>query len=329
LDKPRFEGLPARLPPLTFDPQADSAWGEDSEVQAYLNHYSINLTKEYPGVRHGFGRVAAAGFDLATHYWTPERPRGTLVVVHGYYDHVGLYGHALRFGLDQGYAVLTFDLPGHGLSSGAHASIDSFDQYADALHEVLAASESMLPSPWHCLGQSTGGATVLNYLWRHSSERFDRIALCAPLVLPFGWRTSFWAYWLARPFLKKVRRVFRSSSHDRAFNHFVRYEDGLQYPYLPVKWVTAMRRWDSQFFSFPVLDKPLLVVQGDADRTVDWRYNLTRIRHCLPNTQVHMINGASHHLVNESPPYRMPVFDAIAQWLNDSELNRDESATLS
>lgn len=318
MDKPRFEGLAERLPLLTFEPQADSAWGEDAQVQAYLDHYSINLTREYPGVRHGFGRVAAVGFDLAAHYWLPERPRGTLVVVHGYYDHVGLYGHALRFGLDQGYAVLTFDLPGHGLSSGAHASIDSFDQYADALHEVLMASEPLLPRPWHCLAQSTGGATVLNYLWRYSHEHFDRIALCAPLILPFAWRTSFFAYWLARPWLKRVRRVFRGSSHDAAFNHFVRHRDGLQYTYLPLKWVTAMRRWDSQFFRFPTLEKSLLIVQGSADQTVDWHYNLAQIRRRLSNAHIHMVAGARHHLVNESPKYRAPVFNAVAQWLDGS-----------
>lgn len=354
MDKPRFEGLAERLPLLTFDPQADSAWGEDSEVQAYLDYYSINLTRDYPGVRHGFGRVAAAGFDLATHYWLPERPRGTLVVVHGYYDHVGLYGHALRFGLDQGYAVLTFDLPGHGLSSGAHASIDSFDQYADALQEVLVASDPLLPRPWHCLAQSTGGATVLNYLWRYGPERvkspecinslerinspervegpehtegFERIALCAPLILPFAWRTSFFAYWLARPWLKRVRRVFRGSSHDAAFNHFVRHRDGLQYTYLPLKWVTAMRRWDSQFFRFPTLEKSLLIVQGSADQTVDWHYNLAQIRRRLPNAHIHMVAGARHHLVNESPKYRAPVFNAVAQWLDGPELDAHEPLT--
>src|SRR5690625_8003366 len=99
------------------------------------------------------------GFELATHYWLPENPRGTLVVIHGYYDHVGLYGHALRFGLDQSYAVLAFDILGHGLSSGAHASIDSFDQYANALHEVLTSIESMLPSSCHSIGHSTGSVT--------------------------------------------------------------------------------------------------------------------------------------------------------------------------
>jgi alpha-beta hydrolase superfamily lysophospholipase len=319
LSNPLFNDLAQRLPVLTFEPKVDCQWVEDAQAQAYLNYYSINLGRDYPGVLHGFGRVAAAGFYLATHYWLPEKPRGTLVVVHGYYDHVGLYDKALRFGLDQGFAVLTFDLPGHGLSTGAHASIDSFDQYADALKDVLTASEVLLPGPWHCLAQSTGGATVLNYLWRHSSDRLERIALCAPLVLPFAWRINLFVYWLVRPWVKRVRRVFVDSSHDESFNRFVRERDGLQYPYLPVNWVTAMRHWDSQFFRFPRLDKRLLVVQGSGDKTVDWRYNLMQIRRKLPQAHIQLVKGARHHLVNESPTFRHQVFAAVGRWLDGDD----------
>ncbi|MDQ2076603.1 alpha/beta hydrolase [Marinimicrobium sp. ABcell2] len=327
MSNPLFNDLAQRLPALRFDPKVDGEWALDVEAQAYLDYYNINLTRDYSDVCHGFGRVSAAGFSVATHYWLPKNPRGTLVVVHGYYDHVGLYDKALRFGLDQGYAVLTFDLPGHGLSTGAHASIDSFDQYADALNDVLNAAESLLPSPWHCLAQSTGGAAVLNYLWRHSNNRLERIALCAPLILPFAWRINLFVYWLLRLWVKRVRRVFVDSSHDEAFNHFVRERDGLQYRYLPVTWVTAMRHWDSQFFRFPRSDKSLLVVQGTGDTTVDWRYNLMQIRRKLPHAHTHMIKGARHHLVNETPPYRQQVFAAIAQWLDGGESIRKEKST--
>ncbi len=310
-----FSDLRLQLPVLAFDPEQDQEWSHKPAIQAYLDYYSINLAHEYPNLRHGFGKLKTEGFEIATHYWLPENPKGTLVVVHGYFDHVGLYGAALRFGLEQGLAVLAFDLPGHGLSSGERASIDSFDRYTDALHQVLNAASQLMPKPWNCLAQSTGGAVVLNYLWRHDPDRLDKIALCAPLVLPRAWRLSRLLYWLLKPWVKRVPRKFIDNSHNPEFNRFLRQDDGLQATHLPVQWVGAMKDWDAKLRRCPPLDTPLLVVQGTGDQTVDWRYNLMRIGQKLPSSQVKMIEGAFHHLVNESWEYRRPVFEAIAEWL--------------
>ncbi len=316
MSNPQFTEVADKLPLLAFDPKADCAWVDAKPVQAYLDYYAINLESEYPNLRHGFGKIEAAGFEIASHYWLPENPKGTLVVVHGYYDHVGLYGAALRFGIERGLAVLAFDLPGHGLSSGERASIDSFDRYTDVLHELLNAASQLLPKPWHCLAQSTGGAVVLNYLWRYDPARLDKIALCAPLVLPRAWRLSRLIYWLLKPWIKRVPRKFIDNSHDPAFNRFLSQEDGLQPKYLPVKWVGAMKAWDAKLRRCPSLDKALLVVQGTGDKTVDWHYNLMRIRQKLPNSRLATIDGAFHHLVGESEEYRRPLFEAIADWFD-------------
>lgn len=316
MSNPQFTEVARKLPVLAFDPERDGAWVEEKPVQAYLDYYSINLMSEYPDLRHGFGKLEAAGFEIASHYWLPENPRGTLVVVHGYYDHVGLYGAALRFGIERGLAVLAFDLPGHGLSSGERASIDSFDRYTDVLHEVLNAASELLPKPRHCLAQSTGGAVVLNYLWRHDPERLDKIALCAPLVLPRAWRLGRLIYWLLKPWVKRVPRKFIDNSHDPEFNRFLSQDDGLQPRHLPVQWVGAMKAWDAKLRGCPRLDKPVLVIQGTGDKTVDWRYNLMRIRQKLPNSRIKTVDGAFHHLMGESEKYRRPVFEAIAEWFD-------------
>src|SRR5690606_13758646 len=159
--------LASELPDLQFDIEQDGLWLQNPLPQSYLNTYGINFSSRFVGLHHGFGRMHAAGFDIATHYWLPSEPRGTLVIVHGYYDHVGLFSHAIEFALQEGLAVLAFDLPGHGLSSGDRAAIDSFDQYGDVLHHAMARAAILLPKPFHSMGQSTGAAVILNYLWRY------------------------------------------------------------------------------------------------------------------------------------------------------------------
>lgn len=311
--------LAQQLPELEFLLVQDCDWPQTNLAQAYLDNYDINFAKQFAQVSHGFGCVKAAGFRIATHYWLPEKPQGTLVVVHGYYDHVGIFEHPIRFALEHNLAVLAFDLPGHGLSSGEPAVIDSFNEYGDVLAEILQQSAAIMPQPLYALGQSTGCAVILNYLWRYaivrnSVEQFAKIALCSPLVLPRAWRGYLmgqYVYAVLRHFVRRVARSFGKSSHDAVFNQFIQQQDPLQAKYLSLRWIGAMKAWHEMFLQFAPLQKNILVVQGTGDMTVDWRYNLPLIERKLPDVKVVLVEDAGHQLVNESEVYRSTVFAAI------------------
>ena len=63
----------------------------------------------------------------------------------------------------------------------------------------------------------------------------------------------------------------------------------------------ALRRWLAQLPAGPVRSAPpLLVIQGAADQTVDWRYNLQRMARWFPAHQRLLLPGARHHLANET-----------------------------
>ncbi len=310
--------LLAQLPGIRFIPALDSVWVEDAGVQSYLNFYGINFAKTRSSIVHGFGVLDTCGFHIATHYWLPVNPKGTLVVVHGYYVHVGIFGNAIAFGLAQGMAVLAFDLPGHGLSSGEQVVIDSFDQYADVLDALLTSAQKLLPAPYFGLGQSTGGSVLLNYLWRYDAARtvpcLARIALCAPLILPRGWGSGRFLYAVVHRFIKRLPRGRSRNSHNPDFIHFVDEQDCLQSPSLSVRWVGAMKAWDQQFRAFTPLDKPVLILQGTGDQTVAWRYNLKQLARKLPRAGLYFIEGAGHQLVNESDGYRQQVFAKLQEY---------------
>lgn len=319
LTQQQLQQLANDLPPLRFDGEQDLVWPQTPQVQAYLANYAIDFTHSYANLRYGLGRVDAAGFGIATHYWLPPQARGTVVIVHGYYDHVGVFDKAIRFALQHNFAVMAFDLPGHGLSSGDQAAIDSFDQYGDVLHELLSRAASLLPRPVHALGQSTGASVILNYLWRYEEPgnvpfALEKIALFAPLILPRGWRIGRFAYYALRPFVRRLNRGSSRSSHDPVFTRFVESGDGLQSKYLSLKWVGAMARWHRFFLQAKPLSRPLLVVQGTGDMTVAWRYNLRQIRKKLPGAKIEMIERAGHQLINESPEYRDKLLDIVRTW---------------
>lgn len=307
-----------------FDPEAVRAAMRELEFtglaratpaeQAYFAFYGIDFERSQPGLVHHFGRLHAAGFEIACHYFVPPRACGTCLLLHGYFDHAGVFGHLIAHCLSRGYAVLIWDLPGHGLSSGPRASIHSFEDYVDVLGAVLERYGPALPRPLHAIGQSTGGAVLMGWAFRHRAEGaqcpLDRMVLLAPLVRPAEWRRAAVLHTLLRPFREAVSRRFAPSSADAEFLEFLQ-RDPLQSRTLPVQWVSAMRNWVQDFLAAPPSDYAPLVIQGDADETVDWQWNLERIREKFPRAELRVLTGAQHQLVNERAATRAQVFEAI------------------
>ena len=279
------------------------------DARHYLRFYSLDMSSDFPAVRHGLGTVSSGEHRLAVHCWEYPGASATLLLVHGYFDHVGLFDHLVRYGLERGLNVVAFDLPGHGLSSGPQAEIQDFAEYRQAIIDVLA-SVSFLPGERRVIAQSTGGAAVMDYLLAGLSPPLDRVVLLAPLVRPAQWGRIVFTHRLLHRFVEQVPRTFADSSQDPDFLLFVR-EDPLQSPVIPVCWVTALRRWIPELLRRDPDGRPLLVVQGDDDGTVDWRYNLRQIRRLFPAMELHMLPGGRHHLANEREDLRLDYFGAM------------------
>lgn len=296
-------------------------------LYSYLEYYGFLYTLKglaveyYCGYRIPEGKTRCFG-RIATHYWRLNEAKGTVFVVHGLFDHVGLYQPAVRFLLDQGYSVVAIDLPGHGLSDGEPTVIDSFDGYAAVLAECVRYFKPRIQGPAYGLGQSTGGAILLNHCFlaaQRGRQPYEALMLLAPLVRAARWRWVNLAYILFSPFVNSVSRSFVVNSHDETFNHFLASDDILQAKALSVRWVAAMRKWANGFGEQKALEIPALLVQGTGDKVVDWQYNIPAIKTKLNNIQCLKIKDANHHLVNESPEYRKPLVEAVKHFLDQQK----------
>lgn len=282
-----------------------------SEALAYQRFYGVDFPRRETPVRRLLGRFSAAGYDVVCQAWWPDAPPvATLFVVHGFYDHMGLYKHVIEWGLNRGFVVIACDLPGHGLSSGERASIGDFAQYQAVLHGLFHEAQSLaLPQPWHLCGQSTGGAIVLDHLLRHGdqSPAQGQAIFLAPLVRPKDWHWSKFSYYLLRAFVKGIDRRFSENSNDPAFLPFLQ-ADPLQPRRLPTAWVGALARWIPPIeAALPSARRPL-VIQGQADETVDWRHNLKVLSAKFDQPRVLLLPKARHHLANETAEIRDRYF---------------------
>lgn len=274
--------------------------------QAYQRFYGLDRAHPTRPVRNWLGRFQAAGFELVAQVWLPPEPRATLFLVHGFYDHMGLYRHLVDWALAQNFAVISCDLPGHGLSSGARAVIHDFADYQATLHGLFAEAERLaLPQPWHLCGQSTGGAIIVDHLLHrgHDSPAQGHSILLAPLVRPRAWGWSRLSYHLLRPFVDGIARRFSENSNDPTFLPFLQ-ADPLQPRRLPTAWVGALARWVRHIESAPASQRSPLIVQGEDDMTVDWRHNLAVLKAKFAAPRVLLMPTARHHLANELPDIR-------------------------
>ena len=297
--RPTLEPLSARQPLSALAQDYQRFYGLDLSAQSWL------------------GGFQAAGFELVGQAWLPPQPVATLFLLHGYYDHMGLYRHVIEWALKQGYAVISCDLPGHGLSSGERASITDFALYQQVLDALFEQARSLdLPRPWHMCGQSTGGAIAVDHLLHQGAKSpiDGQVILLAPLVRPRAWLWSKVSYRVLRHFVNGIERRFSENTNDPAFLPFLQ-ADPLQPRRLPTAWVGALMAWVKRIEAAPCSKRQPLIVQGEADGTVDWPYNLKVLKAKFSEPQILMLPEARHHLANELPAIRQRYFDFIDQRL--------------
>lgn len=278
----------------------------------YQRFYGLDLP-----AHSWLGGFSVAGFDLVGQVWLPQEPVATLFLLHGYYDHMGLYRHVIAWALQQGFAVIGCDLPGHGLSSGERASIADFAIYQQVLDALFEQARRLdLPRPWHLCGQSTGGAIVVDHLLHcgEQSPADGQVILLAPLVRPRAWHWSKLSYRVLRHFVDGIERRFSANTNDPAFLAFLE-ADPLQPRRLPTAWVGALMAWIKRIEAAPHSRRQPLIVQGEADGTVDWPYNLRVLKEKFAEPQILLLPEARHHLANELPDIRRRYFTFLDQRL--------------
>ncbi|MBA2779795.1 alpha/beta hydrolase [Billgrantia kenyensis] len=308
-------------PLQALGPVAPFSADGDPSLAEYLAHYGLApLLSEQVGLYVGY--TVTQRYQLWTQVWSPAEPIGTAFVVHGYYDHLGLYRHLLEQLLERRWRVVLWDLPGHGLSSGRRACIDDFSHYGECLQALQEQLESkdLAPKPWLGVGQSTGAAILAtDALSRPDEGHWSGLVLLAPLVRPSGWPQAGWLHTLVGPFVQSLPRRFGPNSTDAEFAAFLRERDPLQPEYLSLNWVSAMRRWMPQLLALPSSDLPTLILQGEQDLTVDWEWNLSVLERKFPQARIHRHPEARHHLVNEAEPIRTILFATLDEFVAELE----------
>ena len=144
-----------------------------------------NDLAEGPDDVQGFWRQSSDGLRLRITLWPASGTKGTILLFNGRTEYAEKYGRIARVLTGAGYATLTIDWRGQGMSDriardARLGHVGKFPDYQRDVAEVIAAaSELDLPRPWHLLAHSMGGCIGLRALIEGLAV--DRALFSAPM----------------------------------------------------------------------------------------------------------------------------------------------------
>ena len=307
----------ALIQALAAPPVDEGTWFEIEPAlfEQYNAYYSLDF--EALKAKRAYGVFAVRQDRIFSQTFVPEsqKPVAWALVCHGYYDHMGLYGHLVNELLQRNIAVVGFDQIGHGLSTGAQATIEDFQRYIQVVEVAYKLAQRLASGlPLHWFGQSMGGALTMEY-WQQ--QRFTKnnqpsgeMVLLAPLVRPYAWPGLRWVFELAKRTVHSRPRDVSTNIDNPEFVSLLG-RDPLQAQVLPVAWVNAMVNWFKHFeSSHPSVLNPV-IIHGYGDRTVSYRHNLPLLKQIYPQSQIHVVPAARHHLVNETPQIQAAIWERL------------------
>lgn len=306
LSKDEIKKLKSEMPVLTLKKKQKHP---DSSLR-YFDAYNLKFNH----TDHYFGTYPSKTGNVAAHVFKQKNAKGTILILHGYFDHTGIITPLIELALSEGFSVATIDLPGHGLSDGDRCAINDFKEYSDAVSDFISQYSPDLPAPLHIIAHSTGCSAALEYLSITPENPVKNVIFLGPLVRSYLWGPSKAAFFIVRPFIKKLPRKFRKNSGDEAYLAFVK-KDPLEGRYVKVSWFKALSNWNKRIQSYPEIPNNTLVIQGAKDKTVDWKYNIPFLKTIFPNIKIHIIDKGRHQLPNEGKEIRPIVFEQIRNFL--------------
>ncbi|MEM4409058.1 MAG: alpha/beta hydrolase [Candidatus Caldarchaeum sp.] len=264
------------------------------------------------------------GLVLFGRGWEPEiAPKAVICLVHGLGEHSGRYEHVAEVLTATGYAILTFDLRGHGRSAGPRGHMPSFDAFMRDIDRLLLQAEIRYPAkPRFLYGHSLGGILVLNYALRRKPD------LRGMVVTSPGLRTALEEQKAKVTLVRLLGSLFpslalpsgldpRTLSHDQtvvqAYIHDPLVHDKITLGFGKI--MLDVIPWT--FAHAHELSLPLLLMHGTDDALTYARGSEEFARLAGEKVTLKLWPGLYHELHNE--PQKREVLQSMIEWL-DSHL---------
>jgi alpha-beta hydrolase superfamily lysophospholipase len=266
--------------------------------------------------------------------WNLKAPtRGLIFLCHGIGEHSGRYDETAQFFTQWGFDVLSFDLPGHGLTArkGSYERFADFDEMVAEAKDVLRywmnegpeASAELRAKPVFLMGHSMGALISLYWLsTQNPAEEFPympkRALVCAPPI-NLALKVPLWKELLAEVLKTAVPDIQLGNeiaadflSHDRVKTYdYVKdpWRVSKASPRLYLSMKKSMAYVRTHFLNIQI---PLMIVNGSKDPIID--HQELKDYYGKLNTHKKWVEykGQYHELFNEIG--REKVYEEVIKW---------------
>lgn len=125
-------------------------------------------------------------YDIFSQSWSPDKTdenSSDLLIVHGLGEHSSSYTNLALNLAEQGITSHSYDLIGHGQSSGQRGYIPSFDTFVEQFENTLDQFDQKIKKNKLCIfAHSMGGLIVLKSLYKNLIPENVKIIFSNPLV---------------------------------------------------------------------------------------------------------------------------------------------------
>ncbi len=261
------------------------------------------------------------GLEMYSRDWSPAgTPKAAVALVHGLGEHIGRYTHVAEALTARGYALLGFDLRGHGKSGGRRGHTPSYDALLDDIAAFLAQVETRLPGrPRFLYGHSLGGNLVINYPLLRKPDLAGVIATGPWLRIAFAPPPALVALAklmnaIAPGFAQNNRLDIHGLSHDAAVVTAYA-NDALVHDRISARMFLSLYTsglWALEHAAeFPL---PLLLMHGAEDPIVSAEASREFAERAGGNVTLKLWEGAYHEIHNEA--VKPEVFKLMLAWLD-------------
>jgi alpha-beta hydrolase superfamily lysophospholipase len=246
--------------------------------------------------------------------------KAVVCLIHGLGEHCGRYDHVARALNQAGYAVLAFDLRGHGRSGGPRGHAPSSEAFLEDIDRLFIEAEKRYPGkPRFSYGHSLGGILVLFYTLRRKPQITGLVSTGA------GLRSPLMEQKLKVAFAHAMAGVLPTMSLSTGLNPALLsrdpqvVQDYRSDPLVHDKASLAMAsstiraaQWTMEHAA--EFNNPLLLMHGTADQLTYPSGSQEFSRRVSANCTLRLWEGLYHEIHNE--PEKEQVIAEIVRWMD-------------
>ena len=264
--------------------------------------------------------TATDGLRLYLRRHTLSKPRGEILIAHGFGEHSGRYGALTDHLVNHNYSVTAYDHRGHGLSDGLPGHVESFAEYDEDLAKLISSVRARSQAnSLFLIAHSMGGLIALRYAARKGGT-LTGVVISAPLI-EVAVPVPAHKLMIARVGARMAPRM-RLDNEINPSNLSRDPEVGRAYAADPLvnrkvsaKWFAEATQAMQEAADWaPRITTPLLVMHGTEDRLASVEAT-KRLFDRAGSTDKELViyPGYYHELFNE--PEKQEVYDRVTNWL--------------